>query len=912
MKTLTKRICLIALTGLCSLSCLSLMAFKAKNPAVKADAAVQETAISNEGYSTPTFGEPTGVQIGEWDWNHQTGNSAVIKDANYGYTIISAWPMESNATNLAATDNLTSRSITLNGKSFYGLYQEDDGYRLNAQQGFFAFSVPTAALVASNGYEYPTLEIAEGTPFYEGNYLPKTTLIYKNGAWELKAEINYNPNFVAIGDLNHLDNPALNAYGLSLNYRTTGFTEPNAQVMATSWSGITLNGETQDVALWGGNQLLFWLKKSKCESGYNGYSHATLVIEEGAKITTPKGEEFTLGGATLYLVNGVWTTVQPTDYEVIPPKALPFTGIPYGWNYRQNGAYVDTIVQFGEYGVDYLGGADAATSPADPTNLALTSDAIAYKLTINGVAIRDIPGASVSYAHGYNFVYISVPVYELVPNEEYKCVTLHIADRTNFKSVILSEVSLYLINGQWTTEEPVTVRAEDDAEYFTASDMFNGENGGYFANGAYVLADAESETEILSAEKADENSTIYNFLYKSTSVDFDYSLLTYVGETFGGVRVTIYHNEGETMQGFNVYANGRIYDTSQVAFHFDEWCAIRVATSVRDGKINISVAVDGVEVIYTEIDYEGEIGDGIMLKKAYGALIFDNYRTGDIKNPSINWQGKEYYTFTAGETKPSNEMFLQVLSATDNKDKADFNEDSFTVTWANGALQDGKLVAGEWTVTFIVHDKAGNSTSLTVPVIVKEATKIKVSFDMDGEVTVVDATTGALLEQPTPPTKAKDDYASYVFDGWYFGDKKWDFANDYAFTDMLLTAVFTQVYNEYTITIVSEGLASNYTYTLKLHFGGTLDESVLAREGYTYKLTQDGTEIDGVTVSGDMQIKVVYTATATDSGSGSSDTEKSGCGSVVCGSVMGLVSLLTASAFVCSKKSSTKGGKENA
>ena len=222
------------------------------------------------------------------------------------------------------------------------------------------------------------------------------------------------------------------------------------------------------------------------------------------------------------------------------------------------------------------------------------------------------------------------------------------------------------------------------------------------------------------------------------------------------------------------------------------------------------------------------------------------------------------------------------------------------------------MVAGEWTVTFTVHDTAGNSTSLTIPVIVKEATKIKVSFDMDGEVTVADATKGALLEQPTAPTKAGDDYASYLFDGWYFGDKKWDFANDYAFADMVLTAVFTQVYNEYTVTIVSEGLTSNYTYTLKLHFGGTLDESVFAREGYTYKLTQDGAEIDGVTVSGDMQIKVVYTATATDSGCDSSDTEKSGCGSVVCGSVMGLVSLLTASAFVCSKKSSTKEGKENA
>ena len=195
------------------------------------------------------------------------------------------------------------------------------------------------------------------------------------------------------------------------------------------------------------------------------------------------------------------------------PTPLAYTGIPYGWNYRENGKYVDTILQFGEYGVDYLGGADATTSFADPTNYALSSDPIATNLTINGVAIKDIPGATVSYAHGYNFLYISLPTYELAPNEEYKCVTLHINERTRFKSALLGEVSLYLINGQWTTEAPVTVRAEEDVDYLTASDMFNGEDGGYFENGSYVFADSESSAEILSTEKSDATGTIYNFLY---------------------------------------------------------------------------------------------------------------------------------------------------------------------------------------------------------------------------------------------------------------------------------------------------------------------------------------------------------------------------------------------------------------
>jgi hypothetical protein len=187
-------------------------------------------------YGTPTVPEAENAYVGCWGWNHQTTNPAVVKSADYGYTIIGSWAITASAENLAATDTLTSRSITLNGKSFYELYQADDGYRLNSQLGYFGFSVPTAALVATEGYEYPTIEIVNGTPFYAGNYLPETEIVYKDGAWQLKPE------------------------------------------------------------------------------------------------------------------------------DVILPDPLPFNNIAYGWNCMQNGAYVDTILEFGKYGVDYLGDQPDATN----------------------------------------------------------------------------------------------------------------------------------------------------------------------------------------------------------------------------------------------------------------------------------------------------------------------------------------------------------------------------------------------------------------------------------------------------------------------------------------------------------------------------------------------------------------------
>ena len=1270
-------------------------------------------------YGEPTFANATKEGVGNWDWNHQTANTAVIKDTNYGYTIVSDWAMDHISDNLAATESVTSLSITLNGVSFYELYKADDGYRLNAQLGFFAFSVPTAALVASNGYEYPTLEIANGTPFYAGNYLPKTTLIYKDGAWQLKAEeqiINYTPDFVKIGELNNMDNPGLNAYGLSLVYNTTGFaaagvqimpasstgfilngeevrpavwggdqllfwlgkdkcepnyngyshatlsiangakivnveggeftfkaltlylvdgawttekpedytvteidttnyapdfikigtfnhydnannwglslvydttgfTVANTQVMAERWKGFTINGEEQGVALFGEEQLLFWIKKNYCEPNYNGYSHATLEIAEGATIVNEKGKEFTFKALTLYLVDGAWTTEKPENYvklqptnfvglgeastknsvvftfaddlvwvdnagnladyvlldgvkkltedggsvacdvanktvtitvvgeysklqvlvggnvggAIIPavsaysttdgwsltpqktnglyaigvygnnnlpnqqvyhtvlqfneyfvyggdnsvsdstnmatstaydvankvtlngksfyelnqedsrfyigymsggkyftfqipqdylnaepengyeyhtieieegtafmdwklpaltmisfdkvwmnsegfnPEPLAYGGIPYGWNCMQSGSNIDTILQFGRYEFstedntylgDYLGADNGTSSRADQTNLAkLTSEQISTKLTINGVPAKDIEGITVSYAHGYSLLYISVPSYELMPMGDYKCVVLHIEANTIFKSRVLDEVTLYLVNGQWQTEPPVTI--EDDAEgsYVTAGDVFGAESG-YYADGAYTLTDADDNAEIISSATASENGVIYNFLYKSTSADFDYSVTTGASDSFGGVRVNVYRNYGETTQGFNVFVGGGLAGVGQLEFVEGEWYAIRIAITVNEGKIMVSVAADGVEYAYAETEFEGVLGEQIKLEKAYGTLTFADYRKGDIKLPTIYWQGKNVYRYTVGEAQPDKAVFMRVLSVTDNYDKSNFTADDVTVTWQEGAVVDGKLQKGEWTITFAVSDNAGNTAYYTVYALVTNPSEVTVGFNVNGDVTYAINAKGGLIAEPTAPVKAGDETVSYVFDGWYYGDKKWDFANDYALEDVELVAVFTAEYKEYAVTIVSEGLESNYTYALQLRYGSALDVSVFERDGYSYKLMVGDEEISSITVSGDMEIKVVYTAdpvipnpgdsssdSSTDSSSGGSSdssstsssgsgsgssSSKGGCVGSISGAAMGL-SLALASAVIFAKK----GGKEN-
>ena len=101
-----------------------------------------------------------------------------------------------------------------------------------------------------------------------------------------------------------------------------------------------------------------------------------------------------------------------------------------------------------------------------------------------------------------------------------------------------------------------------------------------------------------------------------------------------------------------------------------------------------------------------------------------------------------------------------------------------------------------------------------------------------------------------------------------------------------------------------------------------LDVSILARDGYSYKITKDGKEIKKVTVDGDTEIKVVYTKTTVDplpeEPTPSDPTPEEpiqndlGCFGGVNASFMGLLLVVMASVLIFVKKSFKKEGKQDA
>ena len=348
-----------------------------------------------------------------------------------------------NATNLASTINATSMMVKYNGKTFVELYKDTTnanhlGYIISYahSNNCFYFTIPEADLV-----EGAILEIENGTPFMN-EYLAATKFKLVGGQWQQM--VNYQPDFWSIGAANQLENG--NHWGLSLTYNTLGFTQPDAQVMAAGYTGITLNGEAAHPALWGGDQLLFWLSKDKCVAGYNGYKYPTLVIEDGATVTNDNGETFTLGGVTLYLVNGLWTT----EYPVLPATSFVEVETLYGWNNNIAGGIAHTLLEFG----NTLGAANDATNQA-----ANTSFDAATKIKLNGKSVNEWyledGQTAVDYQHGNAYMQIKIPEsYLQLSSAEYPYPTLTIEDGTEFCNYSLPAVTLYCVNGYWITQKP--------------------------------------------------------------------------------------------------------------------------------------------------------------------------------------------------------------------------------------------------------------------------------------------------------------------------------------------------------------------------------------------------------------------------------------------------------------------------
>ena len=109
----------------------------------------------------------------------------------------------------------------------------------------------------------------------------------------------------------------------------------------------------------------------------------------------------------------------------------------------------------------------------------------------------------------------------------------------------------------------------------------------------------------------------------------------------------------------------------------------------------------------------------------------------------------------------------------------------------------------------------------------KESYLIK--FETDGGTAIVDQIIkeGKVVNKVNAPTKA-----GYTFDGWYLGDKKWDFDADKITNNTTLLAKW--IPNKNTITYVNDGTTEKHESFANTDQAVSLDKNIFVKAGYTF------------------------------------------------------------------------------
>ena len=85
-----------------------------------------------------------------------------------------------------------------------------------------------------------------------------------------------------------------------------------------------------------------------------------------------------------------------------------------------------------------------------------------------------------------------------------------------------------------------------------------------------------------------------------------------------------------------------------------------------------------------------------------------------------------------------------------------------------------------------------------------KTTQYSVDFNYDGYSKIY-VESGSKITKPEDPEVPTEEGKNVVFDGWYYGTRKWDFENDVVTSDTVLTARFRYITIKYTVNFVVDG-----------------------------------------------------------------------------------------------------------
>ena len=597
-------------------------------------------------------------------------------------------------------------------------------------------------------------------------------------------------------------------------------------------SNVTLNGQPLDTE----NVSFVCARWIGWENGI--ILRFKTLPQENSILVFPAGTTFTVGGedANVYEISETMELKMKNGKWNIPLPTAEFIGV-NAWN--------NNIVTLAGSRLTILDFDVTAMGNAVSTDKNLIAMA---GVSINGVKLTDIDGASITYMHGDNHMGIDIPASAIYPTQEYPITILKVAAGTVFENYELPEITLSLIGGTWVVGEFETMPEED--EYVTISDI-TGESR--------VELGSEGLMSAMDGFAGDVN---FKFVYRSDEAIMNYA-------PYGGLAV--YLNSTNSWDGWRIFFVGNVvyvYDATmggvgdehvllgQAEFGIASSFEMQIEISVKQVGGKYSIVIGGSCAKILELNDITPIGDciggGISLYSATRSCSVKDYKYGDVFDPVLTINSKQEIVINEGEAVPEIDA-----TAVDG-----LTEITPTYVWDEGAITDGKMNVGVWNCVVTATDANGNYATATVRVTVKGEPKYTVTFDgaNEGEYAY-----GEKIVKPADPTKEATEKYQYTFDGWYNGDEKWDFDHDIVTSDVALVAKFIEsdVYYKVTVTIAGEE-----TQTIYVTYGAQIDLSVFDKEGFEKEVKQNGEVITKLIVTEDTAIEITYTQSASNTPSG--------------------------------------------
>ncbi len=524
------------------------------------------------------------------------------------------------------------------------------------------------------------------------------------------------------------------------------------------------------------------------------------------------------------------------EQSIYTGDALPFGGPSPYWNNVNyaDANYRQVILQFGTYMTDYFSNSHLPDASEQAT--ALTE--IGQNLTINGVPaykLREIyPLTSITYAHGYNYMFINYPLDILKITKDYLLPTIHIPEGTKFIDNYCGETTMTFVGDTWSNValDGFTIQNPDDLKMAMLFDMpFQ-----YDTDAKRIIADLREDGCRLQMNfnTGDNNATdsgaVTNFVLYGITISI---------MQFQSV-VALYDVSGALAQ---------VYYGITIKPNTDYNLEVEIVAGVKN---TVKIAINHAVVIDAELSSLNTAATDVWTINPQGTWTLDYFKEINAYSPVISFDGSAYYEFFEGDPVYN---FASLVNVYDIYGTSS-SEYHVSYDYQEGAVTNGKYNAGTWTLTITLNALGYDPVTKVITLNIHGLTAMaKVYFD-GGE--ALEVPVGSKLVAPQNPDTYHDDDFDYVFNGWYFEGAKWNFETDTVQGDMHLVSNFVKVERHYNVTVKFEGInRPNETYSISKNTA--LPFALFEVEGASFVVFNGEIQISSLTVTNDVTIVVKYT-----------------------------------------------------